>query len=172
MFGCADYEPYFHSRNVESISGRTLQGWKTLGITWLYSGCQLGRTESKGNPCLPAAGYQWNQVNSQSSHLKNSLSSVWCSKMLATLTEKFRSPAPPSVRSVLLKEVSPGTFCGDGKYHGGLEGKSEKSWYRENPDGCKLLIEGASSRIYVATHNDYMCRIIFWYTASCNVFLM
>ncbi|XP_024515548.1 187-kDa microtubule-associated protein AIR9 [Selaginella moellendorffii] len=73
-------------------------------------------------------------------------------------------PAEPSVRDVTLKEVSLDMFVGDAYYHGGREGESQLSWYRESANGTTTLIEGATSKTYVASEEDYTYRIIFGYT--------
>lgn len=72
--------------------------------------------------------------------------------------------APPSVHHVTVKEQSPGTFVGEGLYHGGLEGQSQMSWYRQAAEGTISLIAGATLKTYTVTDDDYTCSLVFGYT--------
>lgn len=72
-------------------------------------------------------------------------------------------PAFPVVSDVHVKELSSGTFYGEGKYFGGYEGESLFSWYRETYEGNTTLIPGANSRTYAVTDSDYNCRLLFGY---------
>lgn len=74
------------------------------------------------------------------------------------------TPAPPSVRDVCIKESSSGVYVGEGEYYGGLEGSSKFSWYRETEDGTMSEIQGANSKCYKATDDDYTCCLLFGYT--------
>lgn len=69
--------------------------------------------------------------------------------------------ALPVVSSVHVRELSLGVYSGEGEYFGGYEGASLFSWYRETNDGTIILINGASSRTYEVTDEDYTCRILF-----------
>ena len=65
-----------------------------------------------------------------------------------------------NVRAV---ELSLGIYSGEGEYFGGYEGASLFSWYRETNDGTIILINGANSRTYEVTDDDYNCRLLFGY---------
>eukprot|EP00250_Pteridium_aquilinum_P019691 c24537_g1_i1 orf=188-5938(+) len=69
--------------------------------------------------------------------------------------------APPSVSDVRIKEVSPGTYVGEGVYYGGFEGESQMSWYRQRGDGSRTSISGANLKTYSITNDDYTCCLIF-----------
>lgn len=72
--------------------------------------------------------------------------------------------APPSVSNVKIKEVSLGTYVGEGVYYGGFEGESQISWYRQRGDGPRTLISGANAKTYSITNDDYTCSLVFGYT--------
>lgn len=72
--------------------------------------------------------------------------------------------APPSVHNVTVKEVSQGTYVGDGTYYGGVEGESQMSWYRQGADGTMTLIARADMKTYAITNDDYTCSLVFGYT--------
>jgi hypothetical protein len=74
------------------------------------------------------------------------------------------APALPLVRNVTVREVSPGTFVGEGEYSGGSEGKSAACWYRQTTGGIRSLIAGANTKTYVVTDADYTCSLVFGYT--------
>ena len=69
--------------------------------------------------------------------------------------------ASPSVHNVRLIEVSQESFIGEGTYHGGYEGESKFSWYREKSNGTMSLISGANTKTYVVQLDDYTCSLIF-----------
>ncbi|MCO5613275.1 hypothetical protein L7F22_067551 [Adiantum nelumboides] len=70
-------------------------------------------------------------------------------------------PAAPIVNNVTVRRLSQSTFIGDGNYYGGLEGKSQKRWYRQAPDGVIMPIVEAVSNMYTATDEDYTYSLIF-----------
>lgn len=65
------------------------------------------------------------------------------------------------VSSVRIVESSTGIYAGEGEYFGGYEGSSLFSWHRETNDGTVNLINGAESRTYEVTDDDYNCRLLF-----------
>lgn len=69
--------------------------------------------------------------------------------------------ALPVVSNVHVKELSLGTYSGDGEYFGGHEGSSVFSWYRETNEGTIILINGANLSTYEVTDSDYNCRLLF-----------
>ncbi|KAH7307676.1 hypothetical protein KP509_22G071800 [Ceratopteris richardii] len=71
--------------------------------------------------------------------------------------------APPSVSNVRIKEISPGTYIGEGIYYGGFEGKSQIRWYRQSDNGSRTLISGASAKSYTITNDDYTFALVFGY---------
>lgn len=73
--------------------------------------------------------------------------------------------ALPVVSNVHVGEVSSGIYSGEGEYFGGYEGLSLFSWYRDTNDGTITLINGATSRTYEVTDDDYNCRLLFGYVA-------
>eukprot|EP01018_Ginkgo_biloba_P031074 Gb_01915 [translate_table: standard] len=87
-----------------------------------------------------------------------------CGRALVAFSRFPVAPAPPAVQNVCIKEVSSGVYVGEGEYYGGLEGKSQLSWYRETEEGTMTLISGADSKTYEVTEDDYTCRLLFGYT--------
>ncbi|KDP34944.1 hypothetical protein JCGZ_09232 [Jatropha curcas] len=87
-----------------------------------------------------------------------------CGKPLVAISNSPVDPALPVVANVQVKELSSSVYSGEGKYFGGYEGSSLFSWYRETSDGTIILINGASSRTYEVTEEDYNCRLLFGYT--------
>ncbi|CAH9134676.1 unnamed protein product [Cuscuta epithymum] len=83
---------------------------------------------------------------------------------LVSICEFPVSAASPVVSNVHIEELSSSTYLGEGNYFGGYEGSSLFSWYRETSDGKRTLIDGANSRTYEVTDEDYTCRIVFGYT--------
>ncbi|PON54757.1 LRR domain containing protein [Parasponia andersonii] len=83
---------------------------------------------------------------------------------LVAICDSPIEPALPVVSNVRVVELSLGIYSGEGEYFGGYEGSSLFSWYRETNDGTILLINGASSRTYEVTDDDYNCRLLFGYT--------
>ncbi|KAF7120869.1 hypothetical protein RHSIM_Rhsim13G0119900 [Rhododendron simsii] len=71
--------------------------------------------------------------------------------------------ALPVVSDVHVKELSSGTYFGEGEYFGGYEGQSLFSWYRETSEGTISLINGANTKSYQVTDSDYNCRLLFGY---------
>lgn len=69
--------------------------------------------------------------------------------------------ALPVVSDVRVIELSLGIYSGEGKYFGGYEGASLYSWYRETNEGTIVLINGANSRTYEVTDEDYTCCLLF-----------
>lgn len=67
----------------------------------------------------------------------------------------------PVVSNVHIKELSSSTYLGEGEYFGGYEGLSLYSWYRETNDGAITLIDGANSKTYEVTDEDYNSRLLF-----------
>ncbi|KAL6991637.1 187-kDa microtubule-associated protein air9 [Sarracenia purpurea var. burkii] len=82
-------------------------------------------------------------------------------KPLVSVCDSPVIPALPVVSNVHVKELSPGTYFGEGEYFGGYEGPSLFSWYRETNEGTIILINGANSRTYKVTDSDYNCRLLF-----------
>lgn len=60
-----------------------------------------------------------------------------------------------------MKEVSTGIYLGEGEYFGGYEGLSLFNWYRETDEGTITLINGANSKTYEVTDEDYNCCLLF-----------
>ncbi|KAL5577368.1 hypothetical protein UlMin_019067 [Ulmus minor] len=87
-----------------------------------------------------------------------------CGKPLVATCDSPVAPAPPVVSNVRVVELSLGNYSGEGEYFGGYEGASLFSWYRETTDGTIILINGATSRTYEVTDEDYNCRLLFGYT--------
>ncbi|KAG9439115.1 hypothetical protein H6P81_019280 [Aristolochia fimbriata] len=87
-----------------------------------------------------------------------------CGDPLVTISNNPVSAALPLVSNVCVKELSTGTYCGEGQYYGGYEGSSLFSWYRETNEGTINLINGANSTTYEVTDPDYNCRLLFGYT--------
>ncbi|KAH7544588.1 hypothetical protein FEM48_Zijuj01G0001700 [Ziziphus jujuba var. spinosa] len=87
-----------------------------------------------------------------------------CGKPLVAICNPPVVPALPVVSNVAVKELSSGIYSGEGKYFGGYEGASLYSWYRETNEGTISLINGANSRTYEVTDEDYTCRLLFGYT--------
>jgi hypothetical protein len=52
-------------------------------------------------------------------------------------------------------------YLGEGEYFGGYEGSSLFSWYRETDEETIILINGANSKTYKVTDEDYNCRLLF-----------
>lgn len=73
------------------------------------------------------------------------------------------APAAPAAHNVVIKELSPSVYIGEGEYYGGLEGNSQISWYRETEEGTMTMIIGANSKSYEVTYDDYTCRLYFGY---------
>lgn len=69
--------------------------------------------------------------------------------------------ALPVVSNVRTIELSPGAYYGEGEYFGGYEGSSIFSWYRETNQGLIVLINGANSKTYEVTDEDYTSRLLF-----------
>lgn len=69
--------------------------------------------------------------------------------------------ALPVVYNVRVKELSSGTYSGEGEYSGGYEGSSLYSWYRETNEGTIILINGANLSTYEVADSDYNCRLLF-----------
>ncbi|KAI8001985.1 187-kDa microtubule-associated protein AIR9 [Camellia lanceoleosa] len=86
-----------------------------------------------------------------------------CGKPLVSICNSSVTPALPVVSNVHVKELSSGTYFGEGEYFGGYEGPSLFSWYRETNEGTIILIDGANSRTYQVTDSDYNCRLLFGY---------
>ncbi|CAL5345394.1 unnamed protein product [Camellia sinensis] len=86
-----------------------------------------------------------------------------CGKPLVSICDSSVTPALPVVSNVHVKELSSGTYFGEGEYFGGYEGPSLFSWYRETNEGTIILINGANSRTYQVTDSDYNCRLLFGY---------
>ncbi|KAL7212560.1 hypothetical protein ACSBR2_015286 [Camellia fascicularis] len=86
-----------------------------------------------------------------------------CGKPLVSICNSSVTPALPVVSNVHVKELSSGTYFGEGEYFGGYEGPSLFSWYRETNEGTIILINGANSRTYQVTDSDYNCRLLFGY---------
>ncbi|KAL0352796.1 UNVERIFIED_CONTAM: microtubule-associated protein AIR9 [Sesamum angustifolium] len=87
-----------------------------------------------------------------------------CGKPLVSICESPVIPAVPEVSNVCVKKLSSSTYYGEGEYFGGYEGASLFSWYRQSDDGTVLLIEGANSKTYEVTDEDYNYRLLFGYT--------
>ncbi|XP_052179549.1 187-kDa microtubule-associated protein AIR9 [Diospyros lotus] len=87
-----------------------------------------------------------------------------CGKPLVSICDSPVTPALPVVSNVHVKELSSGTYFGEGEYFGGYEGPSLFSWYKESNEGTIILIEGANSRTYQVTDLEYNCRLLFGYT--------
>ncbi|KAK4399410.1 microtubule-associated protein AIR9 [Sesamum angolense] len=87
-----------------------------------------------------------------------------CGKPLVSICESPVIPAVPEVSNVCVKKLSSSTYYGEGEYFGGYEGASLFSWYRQSDDGTVLLIEGANSKTYEVTDEDYNCRLLFGYS--------
>ncbi|KAF5472567.1 hypothetical protein F2P56_009278 [Juglans regia] len=87
-----------------------------------------------------------------------------CGKPLVAISNSPVAPALPVVSNVHVKELSSGTYSGDGEYFGGHEGSSLFSWYRETNEGTIILINGANLSTYEVTDSDYNCRLLFGYT--------
>ncbi|KAK3188669.1 hypothetical protein Dsin_028230 [Dipteronia sinensis] len=87
-----------------------------------------------------------------------------CGRPLVAISDSPVTPALPVVSHVRVKELSLGIYSGEGEYFGGYEGTSLFSWYRETNDGTISLINGANSRTYEVTDEDYNCRLLFGYT--------
>ncbi|XP_031130029.1 187-kDa microtubule-associated protein AIR9 [Ipomoea triloba] len=85
-------------------------------------------------------------------------------KALVSICEFPVSAASPVVSNVHIKELSSSTYLGEGEYFGGYEGLSLYSWYRETNDGTITLIDGANSKTYEVTDEDYNSRLLFGYT--------
>lgn len=80
--------------------------------------------------------------------------------------------ALPVVSNVHALDLSSGIYSGEGEYFGGYEGLSLFSWYRETNDGNISLINGATSRTYEVTDDDYNCRLLFGYFSFFLSFLV
>lgn len=78
-----------------------------------------------------------------------------------TLTLLYVVAAYPKVSNVRVKKLSSNTYSGEGEYFGGYEGSSLFSWLRETTDGTDILIDGANSKVYEVTDDDYNCRLLF-----------
>ncbi|XP_058200285.1 187-kDa microtubule-associated protein AIR9 isoform X1 [Rhododendron vialii] len=87
-----------------------------------------------------------------------------CGKPLVSICDSPVTPALPVVSNVHVKELSSGTYFGEGEYFGGYEGQSLFSWYRETSEGTISLINGANTKSYQVTDSDYNCRLLFGYT--------
>ncbi|XP_024018937.1 187-kDa microtubule-associated protein AIR9 isoform X2 [Morus notabilis] len=87
-----------------------------------------------------------------------------CGKPLVAICNSPIVAALPVVSNVHALELSSGIYSGEGEYFGGYEGLSLFSWYRETNDGTISLINGATSRTYEVTDDDYNCRLLFGYT--------
>ncbi|XP_062095531.1 187-kDa microtubule-associated protein AIR9 [Humulus lupulus] len=87
-----------------------------------------------------------------------------CGNPLVAICDSPVEPAFPVVSNVHAVELSLGIYYGEGEYFGGYEGSSLFSWYRETNDGTIILINGAISRTYEVTDDDYNCRLLFGYT--------
>lgn len=87
-----------------------------------------------------------------------------CGEPLVSISESPVTPALPIVSNVRVKESSSNTYIGEGEYFGGYEGASLFSWHRETDEGTIILINGANSRTYEVTDEDYNCRLLFGYT--------
>ncbi|KAL3522822.1 hypothetical protein ACH5RR_015656 [Cinchona calisaya] len=85
-------------------------------------------------------------------------------KPLVSICDAPVSPALPVVSNVRVKEVSAGIYLGEGEYFGGYEGLSLFSWYRETDEGTITLINGANSKTYEVTDEDYNSCLLFGYT--------
>ncbi|KAK4440224.1 microtubule-associated protein AIR9 [Sesamum alatum] len=85
-------------------------------------------------------------------------------KPLVSICESPVIPAVPAVSSVCVKKLSSSTYYGEGEYFGGYEGASLFSWYRQSDDGKIVLIEGANSKTYEVSDEDYNYRLLFGYT--------
>jgi hypothetical protein len=84
-------------------------------------------------------------------------------KPLVSICNSPVSPAHPKVSNVCIKKLNLTTYAGEGNYFGGYEGSSLFSWLRETADGTATLIDGAHSRVYEVTDDDYNCRLLFGY---------
>ncbi|VFQ97381.1 unnamed protein product [Cuscuta campestris] len=84
-------------------------------------------------------------------------------KSMVSICESPVSAASPVVSNIHIKELSSSSYLGEGKYFGGHEGSSLFSWFRESNDGKTTLIDGANSKAYEVTDEDYTCRLIFGY---------
>ncbi|THG04317.1 hypothetical protein TEA_014867 [Camellia sinensis var. sinensis] len=91
-----------------------------------------------------------------------------CGKPLVSICNSSVTPALPVVSNVHVKELSSGTYFGEGEYFGGYEGPSLFSWYRETNEGTIILINGANSRTYQVTDSDYNCRLLFGSRVDCK----
>ncbi|KAE7996085.1 hypothetical protein FH972_000834 [Carpinus fangiana] len=87
-----------------------------------------------------------------------------CGKPLVAVSNSPVAPALPVVSNVCVRELSSGTYSGEGEYFGGYEGSSLFSWYRETNEGTIILINGANSSTYEVTDSDYNCHLLFGYT--------
>ncbi|OMO92313.1 hypothetical protein COLO4_17682 [Corchorus olitorius] len=87
-----------------------------------------------------------------------------CGKPLVAISDSPVFPAPPVVSSVRVEKLASGRYSGEGEYSGGYEGSSLFSWYRETNDGTIILINGANSKTYEVTDEDYNSRLLFGYT--------
>ncbi|KAK9155120.1 hypothetical protein Sjap_002600 [Stephania japonica] len=87
-----------------------------------------------------------------------------CGKPLVAISSEPVSPAFPVVSDIIVEERSTGLYCGGGRYHGGHEGSSLCSWYRQTKDGNVVVIDGANSSTYSVSDSDYTCCLIFGYT--------
>ncbi|KAM6551906.1 hypothetical protein CsatB_001714 [Cannabis sativa] len=87
-----------------------------------------------------------------------------CGNPLVAISDCPVEPALPVVSNVRAVELSSGIYYGEGEYFGGYEGSSLFSWYRETNDGTIILINGAISRTYEVTDDDYNNRLLFGYT--------
>lgn len=87
-----------------------------------------------------------------------------CGRPLVAICDSPVAAALPVVSNVHVVEVSSVIYSGEGEYFGGYEGLSLFSWYRETNDGTITLINGATSRTYEVTDDDYNCRLLFGYT--------
>ncbi|KAL2467410.1 microtubule-associated protein [Abeliophyllum distichum] len=85
-------------------------------------------------------------------------------KPVVSISESPVTPALPIVSNVRVKKLSTNTYIGEGEYFGGYEGASLFSWYRETDEGTIVLINGANSKTYEVTDEDYNCRLLFGYT--------
>lgn len=85
-------------------------------------------------------------------------------KPLVSVCDSPVTPALPAISNVHVKELSSGNYFGEGEYFGGFEGSSLFSWYRETDEGAITLVNGASSKTYEVTDEDYNSRLLFGYT--------
>lgn len=85
-------------------------------------------------------------------------------KPLVSVCDSPVAPALPAVSNAHVRELSSGIYFGEGEYFGGFEGSSLFSWYRETDEGTITLVNGASSKTYEVTDEDYNCRLLFGYT--------